>query len=266
MARPPSVDAPETVSELTELSKFERMPMVPVPAPERWLTIREASALVGVSEATLRRWSEAGDVDVYLTPGGHRRFSTSSLAKLLPSHEHPARTLRQLGETPERIVRQYRRELASGPRAGWQARLGEDDRAAFREPGRELLRAVLDYLDAPTPEEGEASLASARTAAASYGRLAADRRLGVTETTEAYLRFRLPFLEELATVARKRRLEATQATSLVLAATSVFDRLLISLLDGRAAALAAAARSRRATRGAATAPRGGGGGAPRAAR
>lgn len=226
--------------------------MVPVPGPERWLTIHEASALVGVSEATLRRWSEAGDVDVHLTPGGHRRFSRSSLAKLLPSPVHPARTLRQLGETPERLVRQYRRELASGPRAEWQGRLGEEDRAAFREPGRELLGAVLGYLDAATPEEGDAFLCSARTAAASYGRLAAGRRLGVAEATEAYLRFRLPFLEELATIARRRRLEATQAISLVLAAASVFDRLLISLLDGRAAALAAAARTRRAARAAAS--------------
>ncbi|HET9681208.1 MAG TPA: hypothetical protein VFP19_04145, partial [Candidatus Limnocylindrales bacterium] len=48
--------------------------------------------------------------------------------------------------------------------------------------------------------------------------------------------FRLPFLEELATIARRRRLEASEAISLVIAAAGVFDRLLPALLDAHAAA------------------------------
>lgn len=51
---------------------------------EEWLTLNEACSLVGVSPATLRRWSDNGDVATFTTPGGHRRFARSAILDLLP--------------------------------------------------------------------------------------------------------------------------------------------------------------------------------------
>jgi glutamyl-tRNA reductase len=53
-------------------------------AREKWLTLGEACALVGVSPATLRRWSDNGDIRAFTTPGGHRRFARSAILELLP--------------------------------------------------------------------------------------------------------------------------------------------------------------------------------------
>ena len=39
-----------------------------------WLSLGEASRLLGVTPATLRRWADHGDVAAFVTPGGHRRF------------------------------------------------------------------------------------------------------------------------------------------------------------------------------------------------
>lgn len=50
---------------------------------ETWLSVQEASAMLGVSPATLRRWSAAGEVEAFTTPGGHRRFAVSTLSALL---------------------------------------------------------------------------------------------------------------------------------------------------------------------------------------
>ncbi|MBC8076106.1 MAG: helix-turn-helix domain-containing protein, partial [Chloroflexales bacterium] len=45
------------------------------------LSLREASALLGVHPSTLRRWADAGDIAVTITPGGHRRFAPADLAR-----------------------------------------------------------------------------------------------------------------------------------------------------------------------------------------
>jgi glutamyl-tRNA reductase len=51
---------------------------------EEWLTVREACELIGVSPATLRRWSDNGEIRTFTTPGGHRRFSRAAILGLLP--------------------------------------------------------------------------------------------------------------------------------------------------------------------------------------
>ena len=198
--------------------------------------MHEASDIVGVSQATLRRWSEAGDVEAFTTPGGHRRFTRASLARLLPQPGRPRRTLRELGETPERVVRHYRRDLAASHAHDWLPQLDDAGRAAFREPGRGILAGVLASLDAPTAEAGEAELAGALAAVATYGELAAANRIGITRTASAFLHFRAPFLEELAVISRRRRLDTDEALALLTAATTTFDRLLPALLDSYLAA------------------------------
>ena len=64
----------------------------PVPAPssirnERQLvfTSSQAARYVGVSLATVRRWTDAGHIDCYRTPGGQRRFSRAQLDEFIVS-------------------------------------------------------------------------------------------------------------------------------------------------------------------------------------
>jgi excisionase family DNA binding protein len=198
-----------------------------------WLTIHEASDLIGVSPATLRRWAEAGDIKAFVTPGGHRRFERGTILGMLPTGPQPRRRLSDLGETVEHIVRQYRRELSGGaPSAGWIDALSEAERERFREPGRRILGGVLGFLDAATPDESEALLAGAVEASGRYGTMAREHGVEADVLTDTFLRFRLPFLHELGRIARRRRLPAEEATDLILAASRVFDRLLLALIQG----------------------------------
>ena len=55
------------------------------PAARLGLTASQAARHLGVSISTLRRWSDAGHVQAYRTPGGQRRFSVEQLDAFLDS-------------------------------------------------------------------------------------------------------------------------------------------------------------------------------------
>ena len=48
-------------------------------------TSSQAARYVGVSLATIRRWSDAGHLTCYRTPGGQRRFSRDQLDDFIAS-------------------------------------------------------------------------------------------------------------------------------------------------------------------------------------
>ena len=50
---------------------------------EGWLRLGEAAAELGVSLNTLRRWSDAGKLTCYRSPGGHRRYRRADVEALL---------------------------------------------------------------------------------------------------------------------------------------------------------------------------------------
>jgi excisionase family DNA binding protein len=49
------------------------------------MTASQAARHLGVSISTVRRWSDAGHLKVYRTPGGQRRFSAAALDEFLDS-------------------------------------------------------------------------------------------------------------------------------------------------------------------------------------
>ncbi len=57
------------------------------PRNERQLvfTSSQAARFLGVSLATVRRWTDAGHIACYRTPGGQRRFSRTQLDEFVTS-------------------------------------------------------------------------------------------------------------------------------------------------------------------------------------
>ena len=54
----------------------------PGPAFGPRVSIRRAAEILGVNQATVRQWSDAGKVQAFTTPGGHRRFIEDDLLRL----------------------------------------------------------------------------------------------------------------------------------------------------------------------------------------
>lgn len=190
-----------------------------------WLTLGQASSTLGVTPNTLRRWADRGEISSFTTPGGHRRFLLSAVQALVPTTRarRPA-----LSPSNERMARAYRRARPQ-QRSGWLAELDEEQRTQFRRRGMELVGDLLAYLDA---DRGDLGVAEAH--ARDYGAEAARLGASLTDAVEGFLRFRKPFIDELAALARRRRLDTAEATALMVDAESALDRLLMALMTGHA--------------------------------
>jgi excisionase family DNA binding protein len=203
-----------------------------------WVGLSEASRVLGVSPATLRRWSDAGRLRVFTTPGGHRRFSRSALEGLLPADRSRRPSIGGAGLTPSRISRTYRRasrEMA--PELSWVLALTDEQRLLFRERGHFLAESLLQYLDSTQPETAAHHLTTAAGSAAEYGTVAAALGLSLSQTVEGFLRFRAPFHQELAVAARRRGFDTSETTDLLMTAERAMDQLLLATMTGHGQAI-----------------------------
>jgi excisionase family DNA binding protein len=192
--------------------------------------------VLGVSPATLRRWSDAGRLRVFTTPGGHRRFSRSALERLLPA-DRSRRPSIAAGLTPTRIARSYRRANRDvAPELRWVLALTEEQRLLFRERGHILAARLLQYLDASQSEAARHHLVEASQSAEEYGTVAAGLGLSLSQTIEGFLRFRAPFHHELALAARRRGFDTAETTDLLETAERAMDRLLLATMSGHGSA------------------------------
>ncbi len=170
-----------------------------------WLNLGAASRLLGVNESTLRRWADAGLVETFRTPGGHRRFSLRDLRRLIRSDGSA------LGELDREALQQIRERLehrAEAPPA-WLQRTTPDHRQAFGELGRRMLTLVSRYLAAD--DNGAALQPEIGTLGAEYARISQTAGLSLAEAVSAFAYFRRGMDEAVRRHARDHGLSADAA-------------------------------------------------------
>ncbi|HVR89245.1 MAG TPA: helix-turn-helix domain-containing protein [Candidatus Limnocylindria bacterium] len=199
-----------------------------------WLSLGEASRMLGVDPDTLRRWADNGKVDVFHTPGGHRRFLRASIEGMLPRPRQAKRqSLSSMGEPPDRIAAEFLKRVRSDmAEQDWHQRFDETSLRWFRERGVRMSDLLIGYLDTVRRPGREEYLAQAAALGREYGLEAKRRALSLGESTQAFLFFRARFLAEIANVARRRALEANQAASLFEEADKALDAVILALIDG----------------------------------
>ncbi len=155
-----------------------------LPAEPRWLSLGEASRILGVAPSTLRNWADRGIVHCFRTPGGHRRFPPEQIQALR------ARIMGRQGTATlppvETILHTTRQALAaqSFHDTAWAQRLPEEAHQHQRHLGRRLLALAVQYL-ARREGNGEI-LKQAMALAYEQGRAAAQYGLNAAETIEAF--------------------------------------------------------------------------------
>jgi len=54
------------------------------------LSTRQVATLLGVGEATVKRWADAGEIDCFRTPGGHRKFRLRDVTAFVQKRQYEA--------------------------------------------------------------------------------------------------------------------------------------------------------------------------------
>lgn len=202
-----------------------------------WLSLGPAARLLGVDADTLRRWADSGRIEVFTTPGGHRRFSRRSIDRLIRDR-HPAAgpSRPRLGATTDRLSAAYRRRAVSHARFRVAAQLEPGAREAIRLDGRGLVDSLVRYLDATDPASRDSIESEATELAVDLARRLADAALPLSDAVARFVVAREPLFEELARTAHRRHLDADRVAAVFGDASSVLDRLLLAFIGAHEAA------------------------------
>ena len=110
------------------------------------VTIKEASRILGVNEATLRQWTDEGRLKAFITPGGHRRYAKSDLLKFMKASQKVL-DVKDLASEMEDTVRLHRQTARSHLEAtAWYSKLDRSSQERLAELGRRLLGLIVRHV------------------------------------------------------------------------------------------------------------------------
>ncbi|HTO99235.1 MAG TPA: helix-turn-helix domain-containing protein [Myxococcales bacterium] len=103
------------------------------------LSTRQVATLLGVGEATVKRWADAGEIDCFRTPGGHRKFRLRDVTAFVHERQYqargplPAATPQGTDGLGEEAIKQFQDAALRGDAAGLVGQL-----AGLRLRGHDL--------------------------------------------------------------------------------------------------------------------------------
>lgn len=162
-------------------------------APPQWLALKEASDFLGVHYTTLRTWADKGEIRVFRTPGGHRRFSLEDLRRFLVQRSQLAAPDEHglISVAVERTREELERKLPLEQR--WRYPLQGDAEQARRQRGRQLFALAVSFV--LKPGQRDRLLEQGRELGREYGSEAAQSGVGLAETGKAVQFFRSQLVE-----------------------------------------------------------------------
>jgi excisionase family DNA binding protein len=193
---------------------------------DEWLSLRQASQLIGVHPATLRAWADRGRLASQRTAGGHRRFRRSEIERWAQAQHEPSSGIEMLIHSALGRAR-LTLEQADAP---WLERLNEPSRAGHRELGRRLLMALGSSLDGSVSQT--TSEKQARQLGGEYAALSHQDNLTLPDTVQAFLFFQNALVDSLLQLASHLESPASPDWAIVTRRLNEFTNLvLLSLIE-----------------------------------
>lgn len=197
-------------------------------AEDTFVSISEASQLLGVSEAALRQWTDEGRVKAFITPGGHRRYSRAELRKFMSS-EHKTLGTKDLAAGLQETAAIHR-EIARVSLAGttWYNKLNQQSQERLAELGRLMLDVIIRYVTSPSRKEETINLA--RGVGRDMGITLAVAGIPLIEAVEAFLLHRDPIMNAVTHLMKKREGVDGRVIQAIPSVAHVMDEALVALV------------------------------------
>lgn len=158
----------------------------------QWLSLGQASGLLGVHPSTLRAWADEDHVPAFRTPGGHRRFQLSELEAFLRAGATGGLThaVPVADQVAAHAVNQVKQRLPDArAESPWLKSLEQHELEAWREKGRRLIALAIQYVSRE-PGRREPVLEQAEAIGREHAQACMGRGIRLVDMMQAYMFFR----------------------------------------------------------------------------
>jgi len=211
-------------------SSDPQLPATLAQSAPKWLTLSEAAGFLGIHYSTMRTWADKGEIRVFRTPGGHRRFSTADLRRFLEERANTT-DLASVEVIMESALVKVRAEIDKMPQGqpSWRNNLDDLGRQTRQERGRNLFALALNFV--LKPGQRARLLTDGRTLGQEYGQEAARSGTSMAESGRAVQFFRTQLLSAVRDGDERSPLDA-EDVRIQRVIDQFLDEILYAVLDG----------------------------------
>ncbi|MDX9986580.1 MAG: helix-turn-helix domain-containing protein [Dehalococcoidales bacterium] len=199
------------------------------PIQDSWLSIGEACRILGVSEATLRQWTDDGQIKVFITPGGHRRYQRSQLDEFMVSRRKTlgiqdlVAKLEETAEPHREVAVNITASLSDG------IRLNQRLRSHLASLGKSILELIIQYVSSPV--DRKITVQQAQEIGKDFGITMSEAGLTLTESIEAFICHRKPTVEGVMAMMKQKEIIAEEILAALPLIDDIMDRTMVAMVE-----------------------------------
>lgn len=151
-----------------------------------WLSLKQASDILGVHPATVRNWADEGKLPFRRTPGKHRRFLREDLTRYAQSQGELQPLEVQV--IIQNALGRARMQVGEGnlEQMQWYSHMSDAARSEMRTYGRRVLESLRAYLGSGAPDD---MLAQAIALGKDYAAILSEDNLSLPHAMRGFFYF-----------------------------------------------------------------------------
>ncbi|NQT48601.1 MAG: hypothetical protein HQ578_06460, partial [Chloroflexi bacterium] len=164
----------------------------------------------------------------FVTPGGHRRYSRTDLRRFagMQGKVHGVKDL--VSGLEEAALLQRETAQTSFPETEWYGKLSPSSHRSLAQFGRQLLDLVIRYITEPARRDEIVD--DVRGVGRDFGSELVGLGMPLTDTLEAFLLHRTPFVNVVTNLMKKREALDERALEAIPLVNRIMDEALMSLV------------------------------------